>query len=194
MPSLILASASPQRRQLLTALGVQFTVLQSGVDESACTVEEPAARAQTLARAKAQSIAALNAGSIVIGCDTLVVAQDGTLLEKPKDEDEAREMILRHSGGVSTVISALCLLLPNGQFKEGLDLSSVHFKSLTRQELEWWVKTDLWRGRSGAFQIDGLGQLMIQRIEGDWTGIVGLPVYLLGRLLTEACQPLIHFV
>lgn len=186
---LILASASPQRRMLLQGLGMTFRVQPSSVDESACQIVDPAKRAQVLARLKAEDIFSLHRDCWVIGCDTLVVAPDGTLLEKPTDVDDARRMLRLQSGGASMVHSGLCLLGPGGEY-EGISSSRVLFQALTEAEIEWWIGTNEWRDRSGSFQIDGLGQLLIERLEGDWTSVVGLPIFLLGQLMEQAGLPL----
>ncbi len=127
-----------------------------------------------------------------MGCDTLVVAESGTLLEKPNDETDARRMLMLQSGRTSLVHSALCIVDTSGKTHEGISSSSVTFKELSEKEIGWWIATKLWQGRSGGFQIDGLGQLMIESITGDWTGIVGLPVFLVGKLLKEAKSKLLH--
>jgi len=183
---LILASASPQRKDLLAGLGLDFSVVTSSIDESACEEMRPAERAVLLARMKAMDVRQQHQESIIIGCDTLVVASDGSLLEKPSDEDEAMSMLHAQSGKTSIVHSAVCVVDSEGEIHEGLSSSAVTFKTLSDDEMQWWVKSGLWRDRSGGFQIDGLGQLMIERIEGDWTGIVGLPIFLLGQLLEKA--------
>lgn len=186
MPRLILASASPQRKTLLEGLGVTFEVIPSAVDEDGHPERSPQERAVILARLKAVDIAAKHKGAIVIGCDTLVVSYAGELLEKPRDRDDARRMLRAQSGAVSQVHSAVCVIDVSGVAHEAVSTSSVRFKKLTQKDIDWWVSTDLWRGRSGGFQIDGLGQLMIAHIEGDWTGVVGLPVFVLGELLKDA--------
>lgn len=188
---LILASASPQRKQLLEGLGVSFQVVPSTVEERDCTERDPALRAQVLARMKAQDVARRYTDTFVIGCDTLVVAADASLLEKPEDETEARTMLMKHSGQTCIVHSGLAVMEPNGALHEGVSSSSVTFKSLSDGEMDWWIGTGLWRDRSGGFQIDGLGQLMIQRLEGDFTGVVGLPIFLLGELLATVGYALI---
>lgn len=183
---LILASASPQRKELLHALGWSFDMLPSTVHEEAHPELNPPLRAQALATEKARDIAHKNPDAFVIGCDTLVVSADGSLLEKPVDENDARTMLKKLSGNICVVHSGLCIISPDG--KEFVDISSstVHFKKLSERDINWWMQTGLWKDRSGSFQIDGPGQLMIERIEGDFTSIVGLPVYLLGRLLEQA--------
>ncbi len=182
MHPLILASASPQRAALLAGLGLTFSAIPSRIEEEMCTERDPAQRAVRLAREKAQEVGERHRGEWIIGCDTLVVAPDGSLLEKPLDEADARRMLVLQSGGTSIVHSGLAVLSPAGVMMDGLSSSSVTFKSLSADEIDWWLRTDLWRGRSGAFQIDGLGQLMIERIEGDFTSIVGFPVFLFGEL------------
>lgn len=193
MESIILASASPQRKTLLEGLGVPFVVVPSHVNEEACTEPDPAARARLLAREKAHEVMERHRGQWIIGSDTLVVASTGERLEKPQSEEEARRMLQLHSGATSIVHSGLAVIRPDGAMFDGLSSSSVTFRSLTSSNIDWWMGTGLWRDRSGAFQIDALGQLMIERIDGDWTSIVGLPVYLLGRLFDEAGTPLSEF-
>lgn len=189
-PHLILASASPQRKQILSSLGLTFDIQPSSIDERVHPEMNPKQRAIVLAREKAKDIASKNIGSTVIGCDTLVVSQSGDLLEKPADADEARRMLKLQSGKSSTVISALCIIDAKGNVHEGVSESNVMFKELSEEDIEWWIKTKLWKDRSGSFQIDGLGQLMIKHIEGDFTSIVGLPVFLFGQLMEETGQKL----
>ncbi len=184
---LVLASASPQRKALLEGIGVPFEVCVTDVeDDSDITHQDPVERARFFARLKAEHAHAVHPHAWIIGCDTLVVASDGTLLEKPGDSGEARTMIALQSGKTSLVHSGLCVLTPKGDVHEGMSTSSVHFKKLSPSEIDWWIGTGLWQGRSGSFQIDGPGQLMIERIEGDWSGIVGFPVFLFGKLMKEA--------
>jgi septum formation protein len=186
MERLILASASPQRKTLLAGLGADFEVIPSSVNESDHPQKDPAKRAADLARLKALDVASKNQNAFVIGCDTLVVSADGELLEKPDSEQEARAMLQSHSGKKSIVHSALCIVSPDQKLYEGISSSTVTFKKLSEEDIAWWVNSNHWKDRSGGFQIDGPGQLMISHIEGDWTSIVGLPVFLLGELLQKA--------
>ncbi|MBI3619235.1 septum formation protein Maf [Candidatus Peregrinibacteria bacterium] len=182
MHRLILASASPQRKSLLAGFGLSFDVAPSDVAEESCGEVHPRRRAQALAELKARDIARKHPESWVIGCDTLVVGCEGTILEKPRDERDARRMLQLQSGKTSVVHSGLCLVAPDGREASDVSSSFVTFKTLSDQEIEWWIGTDQWRDRSGGFQIDGLGQLMIAKIEGDWTSIVGFPVFLFGEM------------
>jgi septum formation protein len=189
-PTLILASASPQRKTLLESLGLPFEVVPSAVDEEAHPEADPEQRARQLACLKALDVAGRFPGRFVIGCDTLVVDPYGNTLEKPADEAEARKMLKQQSNGISFVHSGLCVMDSEGVANKGISSSLVKFRELTPGDIDWWIGTGLWQGRSGGFQIDGPGQLMIERIEGDWTGIVGLPLFELGKLLTWAKYPL----
>ncbi len=186
MLRLILASSSPQRKTLLEGLGVPFEVILSSVEEDRHPEWAPQKRAVELARLKAEDVSKKHPGVVIIGCDTLVVSSSGALLEKPKDAMEAERMIRAHSSATCTVLSALCVIDAQGKLHEGLSTSSVTFRKLSDKDVAWWLRTGLWKERSGGFQIDGPGQLLITHIEGDWTGIVGLPVYLLGELLAKS--------
>lgn len=183
MQQLVLASASPQRKQLLEGLGVEFSIHPSTFDESSCDEQSPVERAKHLAMHKAQEVNERYPECFVIGCDTLVVAADGTILEKAPDPQAARIAIEKLSGSTCEVHSALSIFDPNQTHHEGVSSSLVTFKQLESIEMDWWIGTDLWKDRSGSFQIDGPGQLMIEKIEGDWSSVVGLPVFLLGELL-----------
>lgn len=190
MPQWVLASRSPQRKELLDALGVTFAVVPSTVDEAPCAEPDFALRALRLAKEKAADVHGQVRDAVVIGCDTLVVAPDGTLLEKPVDAADAERMLRLQSGGVSTVHSGLVVIAPDGTAAQGVSSSAVRFRSLSDADIAWWITGGLWQDRSGAFQIDGPGQLLIERMEGDFTGVVGLPVFLLGQLCAQIGFPL----
>ncbi|MBI3331980.1 septum formation protein Maf [Candidatus Peregrinibacteria bacterium] len=186
MEKLILASASPQRKTLLEGLGIPFEVVPSMFNERTHPdMKDPVLRAQALAREKAQEVASRMKGKWVLGCDTLVVA-DGQILEKPVDATDAERMLRLQSGKVSVVHSGLTLVDSRGTLFEGVSSSRVRFKQLSDEDIAWWIETGQWEDRSGSFQIDGLGQCMIEHLEGDWTGVVGLPVFLLGQLFQKA--------
>lgn len=189
---LILASASPQRKTLLAGLGLTFDVLKSDFHEPSHPEWDPRKRALELSHLKAQDIYQKHKDAWVIGCDTLVVAPDGSLLEKPNDAEDAKRMLRLQSGGTSLVHSGLTLIHPTGKTMSDVSTSLVTFKHLTEADIEWWIGTNQWKDRSGSFQIDGLGQLLIERLDGDWTSVVGLPVYLLGDLMEKAEAPFLR--
>lgn len=192
MQPLILASASSGRKMLLEDLGVPFEVMPSSVDEDGHPEKDPAKRAVILARLKAEEVHARVKTRWVLGADTLVVAENGTLLEKARNEDEARAMMELHSGNTSVVHSAACLISPKGDTHEGLSSSKVHFADLSRETIDWWVRGGYWKGKSGSFEIGGKGPVIIKEIEGDWAGVVGLSLHLFGNLCKEAGYPLLE--
>lgn len=175
MPMFILASQSPQRKAILQKLGIPFEVIPTHFDETSMTEPDPIKRALLLAHAKADSVSKNYPDRIVIGVDTLVVSADGVLLEKPLDADDARRMMLLHSGRTSMVHSAIALQRGEER-KIGISTASVTFKTLNNEEIKWWIETGLWQDRSGAFQIEGEGQKIIKAFEGEFETIVGFPV------------------
>ncbi len=183
---LILASSSPQRQRLLKEYGVEFEVIPSSIDEAEVVLSDPIERAKLLARLKAEDVYSKYPESWVLGSDTLIVSHEGNLLEKPCDESHAREMLSEQSGGVSKVHSAISLISPEAKKHEDISTSHVYFRTLTDEDLDWWISTGLWEGRSGSFQIEGEGERLIERCEGEYSGVVGLPIELLGRLFASA--------
>ena len=186
MQSLILASSSLQRQRLLKELGVSFEVIPSSINEAEVILEDPIERAKLLARLKAEDVSHKYSDAWVIGSDTLVVSKAGNLLEKPLDEFHAREMLREQSGGVSQVHSAISLITPMSKKHEAVSTSHVHFRTLTDEDLDWWISTELWKDRSGSFQIEGDGQKLIEHLDGDFDGVVGLPISLLSQLFKDA--------
>lgn len=182
---IVLASASPQRKTLLAGLGMEFTVDPSSVDEDGHPELNPRERALVLSQLKAEEVSKRHPGCMIIGCDTLVVAYDGTLLEKPEDEADARRMLKLHSGATCVVHSGLTIIDPAGNVLSDVSSSNVTFKEMSDEDIDWWIGTNQWKDRSGAFQIDGLGQMMIKNLEGDWTSVVGFPVFLFGELMRK---------
>ena len=177
----ILASQSPQRSDILRNIGISFEVIPSHIDESSVTERDPIKRALLLAQAKAESVSKNYPDRWVIGADTLVVSADHELLEKPVDADDARRMLRLHSGRTSVVHSALAL--KRGQErKAGISTASVTFRKLTDEDIEWWIGTKLWQDRSGAFQIEGEGQKIIEGFAGELETIVGFPVSLFRQM------------
>jgi len=175
--SVVLASGSPQRREILTKLGVEFEVVVPGVEE--LTGGDPAAEVVENARMKARAVEP-PAGALVIACDT-DVALDGKALGKPRDEGEAREYLDRMSGRAHEVLSGL-VVLEDSEERSGLERTSVFFKELSEMEKERYVRFGEWRGRSGGYAIQTLGSTLVERVEGSVSNVVGLPVGLLTEL------------
>ena len=173
----ILASSSPQRKEIFERLGIEFEIVLPPFDEAAVLERDPVKRAVLLAEGKATSVSRDYQDRWVIGVDTLVVSEDGELLEKPVDEDDARHMIQLHSGRTSAVHSALCLMRGLEKYA---DVSTAHilFKTLSDDDIDDWLKLELWRDRSGAFQIEGEGQKLVEKLDGEFETVVGFPVAL----------------
>src|SRR3989344_6700603 len=170
----ILPPRSRQRKAILEHLGVAFEIIPSPFDESTVLENNPEKRAVMLAEKKAEVIAKGHPDQWVIGVDTLVVASDGTLLEKSSDAEDARRMLRLHSGNVSTVHSGLSLQR-GAECHSALSSARVTFRTLSEKDIDWWISTELWEERSGAFQIEGEGQKLIHSLEGELDTVVGLP-------------------
>jgi len=177
-PSVTLASGSPQRREILGKLGIEFEVVVPGVEE--LYGGEPEVEVVENARRKARAVAR---DGVVIACDTDVVL-DGRALGKPGDEGEAREYLDRMAGRAHTVMSGL-VVLAGGEERSGLERTTVVFKQLSEAEKERYVRFGEWRGRSGGYAIQTLGSTLVERVEGSVSNVVGLPVGLLVELAPE---------
>ncbi|HEX7278494.1 MAG TPA: nucleoside triphosphate pyrophosphatase [Solirubrobacterales bacterium] len=173
--TLVLASGSPQRREILQKLGLEFEVVVPGVEELA--QGDPEHLVVENARRKARAVAT---DGLVIACDTDVVL-DGEVLGKPADADEARRYLDRMSGRSHAVMSGL-VVLEEGKERSGLEKTSVVFKDLSAAEKERYVTFGEWRGRSGGYAIQTLGSSLVERLEGSVSNVVGLPVGLLAEL------------
>jgi nucleoside triphosphate pyrophosphatase len=181
-PPLLLASRSPQRRAILEQLAIPFEAVIPQYEEEltgAGPVEEVTSRAQ----GKARSLAGLADDRPVLGVDTEVVL-DGRVYGKPGDEAEAETMLDELSGKTHEVVSGLCLLTP-GWEELRHEITRVTFRSLTPRELGLYVASEEWRERAGGYAIQGLGAALVERIEGDYLNVVGLPGALLVNLLAE---------
>jgi len=176
--SVVLASGSPQRRELLEKLRVEFEVVVPGVEE--LTGGDPEFEVVENARMKARAV---ERDGLVVACDTDVVL-DGKALGKPGDEREAREYLERMSGREHVVMSGL-VVLAKGEERSGLERTTVVFKQLSEAEVERYVRFGEWRGRSGGYAIQTLGSTLVERIEGSVSNVVGLPVGLLLELAPE---------
>jgi septum formation protein len=182
-PPLLLASTSPQRRAILKQLGIPFDVVAPRYEE----VNPPEADATELvcehARGKAESVAGEADGRPVLGVDTTVVL-GGRIYGKPADAGEAERMLEELSGRTHVVMSGLCLITPGWEVVESA-ATLVTFRTLTPRELGLYVATGEWEGRAGGYAIQGLGAALVERVEGDYLNVVGLPGALLVRLLAE---------
>jgi septum formation protein len=182
-PPLLLASTSPQRREILTQLGLPFEVVAPRYEEHDPPGADPIALVREHAHGKARS-AAVGAGERpVLGVDTTVFL-DGAVFGKPADAGQAERMLEELSGRTHTVLSGLCLITPGWELVEH-DATAVRFRSLTPRDIAAYVASGEWEGRAGGYAIQGLGGRLVERIEGDYLNVVGLPGALLVRVLAE---------
>lgn len=169
---LILASASPRRRELLRRAGIAFRVRPAPVDESVRPGESPRRHVRRLAREKAE--AARRPGDRVLGADTVVVI-DGKILGKPRNAREAGRMLRLLSGRVHRVLTGICLLTSQGSCSEVVE-TRVWFRRLTRAEIAGYIASGEPFGKAGAYAIQGLASRFVERVEGCYYNVVGLPV------------------
>ena len=180
---LILASTSPQRRAILEQLGIPFDVIAPRYQEHDPPGLEPVEAIRLHALGKARSVAAEAAGRPVLAVDTGVVLA-GRIFGKPASAADARAMLAALAGQVHEVVSGLCLVAPGFEVVEH-DVTRVGFRRLAAAEIDAYVATGEWEGRAGAYAIQGRGAALVERIEGDYLNVVGLPAALLVRTLAE---------
>lgn len=173
-PDLVLASASPRRRELLAQAGVRHVVRVAGVDESVLPGETPETYVERLARAKAQAVLPQAGALPVLGADTTVVL-DGDILGKPADAGEALAMLRRLSGREHRVLTAVAVCR-GARLLSRLSVTRVWFRALDEAHLRRYVATGEPLDKAGAYGIQGFGAALVTRIDGSYTGVVGLPL------------------
>lgn len=182
---IILASASPRRKHLLLQLGLDFTVDPSGSEESIHLHLPPNLIAVTLAENKAKDVARRHKDGLILGADTIVVI-DGLILGKPRDKEQAMEMLSRLSGRWHSVYTGIALIdAKTGRQIKDYEESKVKFKNLSQREIENYINTGESLDKAGAYGIQGKGSLLVEKIEGCYYNIVGLPLFKLNTLLEE---------
>jgi septum formation protein len=182
-PPLLLASTSPQRVAILEQLGIPFDVVTPRYEEHDPPNADPRELVRAHARAKARSVADIAGERPVLGVDTTVCI-DRTVFGKAAHPDEAVAMLDALGGSTHSVVSGLCLLTPRWEVVDAEE-TTVTFRPLTPRDLAEYVATGEWEGRAGAYAIQGRGAGLVERIEGDYLNVVGLPAALLVRLLAE---------
>lgn len=174
--AVILASRSPRRKYLLEQAGLDFEIIPSRFEEDSIPVAAPESYAGTLSRAKADDIAVQYPDRWIIGADTIVLI-DGIILGKPKDRPAARDMLLRLSGQTHQVYTGFTICcLKRGICHTEVVCTDVTFKALSKDEIEWYIRTDEPFDKAGAYAIQGLGTSLVKHINGSYTNVVGLPV------------------
>ena len=184
MTRVVLASASPRRSELLAALGVPFVVVPADIDETELPGEDPVSYVNRLALGKAKAVGLLDAvqpDDIVIAADTTVDV-DGEILAKPVDDDDARRMLGMLSGrahNVHTGVAVRCGTAVHAQ----VATTVVTMVDIDASRLQWYLGTGEPFGKAGAYAIQGAGSVLVERIDGSVTNVVGLPLTMLDRLL-----------
>ncbi len=184
-PLLILASASPRRQELLASAGIAFEIIPSEADERTREGESPEEYVRRLAREKAADVAEKHRHRWVLAADTTVVI-NGSILGKPKDLPEAREMLERLSGQEHRVITGYCILHSSSrETREGRVITRVRFKSLSPEEIQWYLDTGEPFDKAGAYAVQGKAAFMVKEIRGSYTNVVGLPLCEVIEVLEE---------
>lgn len=184
--TLILASASPRRRELLASLGLRFEVLTSAVDEVRAAGEPVDEYVVRLAREKAAAVASRRPDAWVIAADT-VVWLDGEVLEKPRDEAHAEEMLASIAGREHVVYTGTALRrVDRGWERATVTSTRVRMVPIGRDEIAWYVATGEPMDKAGAYAVQGIGAMFIESVHGNYTNVVGLPLAPLVQMMREA--------
>ncbi|MGI6486640.1 MAG: Maf family protein [Tepidanaerobacteraceae bacterium] len=182
---IVLASASPRRRQLLSSLGLDITVVPSCHEERITSKGVISSIVMDMAEQKAQSVADRYPDSIVIGADTIVVI-DGKILGKPSAKDEAAQMLESLSGRWHSVFTGIALInMQSDTLLKDFEQSNVKFKHLSELEIKKYIETGEPMDKAGAYGIQGIGALLVEKIEGCYYNIVGLPLFKLNQMLSR---------
>jgi septum formation protein len=181
---LVLASASPRRKELLRNAGIAFEVEPANIPEEALPGENARPYAERLAREKALAISQKHPNYAILGADTIVVV-DNQILGKPADQADAARMLRLLSGRTHQVVTGICLIV-NGEAKVGSETTSVVMSEISSAEIQSYIATGEPMDKAGAYAIQGIASRWIPRIEGDYSNVVGLPVALVYRMLQEA--------
>jgi septum formation protein len=185
MKRIMLASASPRRKELLEQIGLQFEVDPSNYDEEITSASEPHETARRLSLGKARAAARKHRNAIIIAADTFVVFGD-RILGKPHSNAEAREMLRALNGQAHSVITGFTILdTETGKVTSRSVETRVHMRKLTLREIDGYVRTKEPLDKAGGYAIQGLGAVLVERIEGDYSNVVGLPLSALAESLKE---------
>ncbi len=184
---MILASQSPRRRELLARITPDFVVCPADVDESVSPERTPQQNVAQLAQRKARAVwAQAQSTALIVASDTIVVC-DGEILGKPADEADAVHMLHRLSGRTHQVMTAVCVKTADSEQTE-VSVTDVTFRALHEGEAEAYAASGEPLDKAGAYGIQGAGGLFVSGINGDYYGVMGLPICLLSEMLRQACS------
>ncbi len=185
MAKLVLASASPRRQELLEMLGFNFTIVPSKIDEEKYNHLNPVEMVKELARAKAEEVATLVEDTLVIGSDTIVVLDD-KVLGKPSDQPEARDMLRRLQNRRHSVYTGIAVCDTfSGQVVLDYDKTDVFMTPITDDDILEYVKTGEPMDKAGAYGIQGVGGIFVEKIDGSYFTVMGLPIHKLVKILKD---------
>jgi septum formation protein len=184
---LVLASASPRRQELLRNAGIEFEAQPADIPEDPFPGEDPVTCAERLAREKARLIAQRRPKAFVLGADTIVLV-DGEMLAKPTDKADARRMLGLLSGRTHQVITGVCLISPAPRPNEETSSATtlVTMENISESDIAKYAESGEPMDKAGAYAIQGIASRWISRIEGDYPNVVGLPVWLVCRMLRSS--------
>ncbi|MEK6336246.1 MAG: Maf family protein [Acidobacteriota bacterium] len=185
MPTLVLASASPRRAEILRNIGWPFEAVAANIDESRFAHEDAPTYVTRVARAKAEEVRLRVPGATIVAADTVVVV-DGEILGKPRDDEDARRMLRLLQGRNHEVLTGVTVF--NGSTVEpgtAYAVTEVSFADMDEDEVEWYVSSGEPMDKAGAYAIQGLGARFIKGIKGEYSNVVGLPVRLLYELISS---------
>lgn len=189
MLSLVLASTSPRRKDILKSLGINFYEIPPSFNESLVMdiEKDPVKLSAILALKKAESVVLdkPNLSALVLGADTLVFSET-SIFGKPASLFDAKQMLEQHSGRMHKVVSSICCInTVTKKISKRSSISKIYFKKLSVKEIGSYLKTDEWRDAAGGYKIQGKASFFIKKIEGSYSAIVGLPVFELYSVLEE---------
>lgn len=179
---LVLASASPRRKELLGMLGVPFVVHTSDVEETSVQADTPQQYVKEVALLKARDVAVKNPGQLIIGADTIVVFEQ-QILHKPKSDEEALQHLMKLANKRHQVMTAVAIIQPDGTETTFVEETAVIFKDVSQALIEAYVQTGDPFDKAGGYGIQTSGAVLVDRIEGDYNNVVGLPIATLVQTL-----------
>lgn len=182
VPQLVLASASPRRKRLLEMLGLDFDVVPAEIEEDIGPGSDPVVEVERLAREKARAVREMHPDAVIIGCDTIVVL-DQVILQKPADEADAVNMLMRLQGREHRVETGIAVTGPDGREESSVISVRVRFRPFDRLHAQEYVATGEPMDKAGAYGIQGYGATLVDFIEGDYFAVMGMPLARLISLL-----------
>lgn len=185
MRHIVLASSSPRRKELLTGLGIRFRVVPSNIDEKFNPRLKPPRQAEELSFQKATAVARKFPDSIIIAADTIVVLGNESL-GKPQDVQEAKRMLQKQSAKMQTVVTGYTILdSKTGKYVTKSEQTKIYMRKVTDKEIDAYIKKEHTLDKAGAYAVQGIGSIFVEKIEGDYFNVVGLPLFSLARELKK---------